>query len=295
MTDFDKQYKRYADRIEESLPGYFQIDGPLPAPVLADAMAYSLLGGGKRLRGVLLLACCRLFREDVASALPFAAALEMVHTYSLIHDDLPCMDNDDMRRGKPACHIAFGEAAALLAGDALLTLAFEAMTAARGFPAETVLRAVNLLAFQAGMTGMIAGQVLDLAGEGKALTTEELDDINVRKTGRLISAAAGIGCILGGATAEQERSVTDYAMLVAWAFQIVDDILDETADPAVLGKPVGSDRGNNKTTYMTLYGMEECRRKVKVLTGSAKEQLRKTGLDSAFLCGLADWLQSRAY
>lgn len=294
MNSFDTRMNEYTTRIEQELERYFTRWQEMPHRSVLEAMRYSLLGGGKRIRGVLTLAFYRLFHEDIGPALPFAAAVEMIHAYSLIHDDLPCMDDDDLRRGKPACHIAFGEAIALLAGDGLLTLAFQAIcSAGEKLTPEICYCATSMLASSAGMHGMIAGQVLDMEGEGKALSTDELDIINARKTGMLISCAASLGCIAGGATKEQEQAAREYAMRVGQAFQIMDDVLDVTADPDDLGKPTGSDRENQKNTYAALCGVEECLRRVNDLTLQAKEKLRETGLDAAFLCELADMLGAR--
>jgi geranylgeranyl diphosphate synthase type II len=298
MTGYHETYRQYKDLLEEHLERYFPSGDSLPNRSVRDAMAYSLLGGGKRVRGVMLLAFYRLFAEDVRPALPFAAALEMVHAYSLIHDDLPCMDNDDMRRGKPACHIQFGEATALLAGDGLLTLAFLAMSMAEDvsvISAQQNRECVKVLASAAGFWGMIMGQALDLAGEGKMLSADELDELNAFKTGALITAAARLACILGGAAEDEWSATQDYAANLALAFQIVDDILDETADPALLGKPVGSDREQGKNTYAALFGVEECRRRVEKLSADATRALAIFGERADFLCTMATELSKREY
>jgi geranylgeranyl diphosphate synthase type II len=292
MIAYDETYRQYKALLEVELKRYFAGDS-LPDHSVRDAMAYSLLGGGKRVRGVMLLAFYRLFAEDVRPALPFAAALEMVHAYSLIHDDLPCMDDDDTRRGQPACHIKFGEATALLAGDGLLTLAFFAMCGAHGVPAQKIRECVALIAWAAGETGMILGQALDLAGEHKTLTKEELDLLNLYKTGALFSVAAKMGCVLGDATQTLIDTAGDYAQNLALAFQLVDDILDETADPALLGKPVGSDRAQGKNTYAALFGIDECKARVDALTGAAVDALAPFGDKADFLRALADKLSTR--
>jgi geranylgeranyl diphosphate synthase type II len=295
MTSYEETYQQYKALLEEHLQTYFEDSNTLTDSVVNDAMAYSLLGGGKRVRGVMLLAFYAIFAEDVRPALPFAAALEMVHAYSLIHDDLPCMDDDDMRRGKPACHIQFGEATALLAGDGLLTMAFFAMTQSESVPAERVKSSVMILAASAGRAGMIRGQELDLAGEGKNLSVDDLNKINIWKTGALFAAAARIGCVLGGAAAFHENMAQVYAAKLALAFQIVDDILDETADPALLGKPIGSDRAQGKNTYAALFGIDECKQRVQTLSNDSVNALDIFGVKADFLRTMASELSKREY
>ena len=286
----------YADLINRALPGYIPAC-PFPESRIADAMAYSLLGGGKRIRGALLLAFYRLYAEDVRPALPFACALEMAHAYSLIHDDLPCMDDDDLRRGKPSCHIAFGEATALLAGDALLTLAFELMSShARDDNRNDigrVLRAIHYLASAAGVTGMIGGQAIDLEMEGKLADEDTIFRMYDKKTAALIRAACCIGCELGGATEEELNAASRYAGDLGTLFQISDDILDITADEAVLGKPVGSDLANAKSTIVGLAGLEEARKRVRALAASAAEALSDMPGDTGFLAALPGVLAER--
>lgn len=299
MTEFPEIWKRYVSMVEESLPGFLpEAKGSYKNVI--EAMDYSLTGGGKRVRGVLLLAVYRLFcsEAEVSRALPFAAALEMIHAYSMIHDDLPCMDDDNLRRGKPSCHIAFGEDTALLAGDALLTLAFETATgprAVRHFGSERALAAANVLSVAAGAEGMIGGQVMDLANEGKKVSLETLRETDEKKTGALISVAARIGCILGGAGAEVTRYAVDYALQLGLAFQILDDILDQTSDSATLGKPIGSDAENEKSTYTSHYGIEGARKVAAGLNAGAKESIRATGLEADFLCQMADMLLERTF
>ena len=239
---------------------------------LQEAMEYSLLAGGKRIRPVLTLETCRLCGGDPERALPFACAVEMVHTYSLIHDDLPAMDNDGLRRGRPTNHIVYGEAAAILAGDALLTAAFEQLTKA-GLPAERIVEAVMCLSRAAGSAGMVGGQALDMAGEGRALSREELELLQSLKTGALISAAAELGCIAAGGTPEQRSRVRAYAQALGRAFQVRDDMLDVISSQAELGKPVGSDRLNEKSTFVTALGLEGCAALVEELTRRAVEAM----------------------
>lgn len=239
---------------------------------LQEAMEYSLLAGGKRIRPVLTLETCRLCGGDVQAALPFACGVEMVHTYSLIHDDLPAMDNDDLRRGRPTNHIVYGEAAAILAGDALLTAAFEQLAKA-DLPAGRIVEAVRCLSRAAGSAGMVGGQALDMAGEGRALSREELELLQSLKTGALISAAAELGCIAAGGTPEQRDQVRAYAQALGQAFQVRDDMLDVISSRAELGKPVGSDQLNEKSTFVTALGLEGCSALVEELTWRAVEAI----------------------
>ncbi len=241
---------------------------------LYEAMLYSLMAGGKRVRPTLLLETCRMCSGDVEAALPFACAVEMVHTYSLIHDDLPCMDDDDLRRGKPTNHKVYGEATAVLAGDALLTTAFEVMLEEYGdLPLDRVLAAAACLGRAAGGRGMVGGQVLDMAGEGHTLSAEEVAELYALKTGALITASAEMGCILAGGSDGARRAVVRFAQKVGLAFQVRDDILDVEGDEATLGKPVGSDTRSEKNTYVALRGVEACRRLVVELTDQALEAL----------------------
>ncbi len=237
---------------------------------LQEAMEYSLLAGGKRIRPVLTLETCRMCGGEVEAALPFACAVEMVHTYSLIHDDLPAMDNDELRRGRPTNHIVYGEATAILAGDALLTAAFEQLTKAR-LPADRIVKAVSCLSQAAGSSGMVGGQALDMAGEGRTLELDELELLQLRKTGELIAAAAVLGCIAAGGTLEQQAQVRAYAQTLGRAFQVRDDMLDVTSSQEELGKPVGSDRANGKSTFVTALGLEGCTALVEKLTRQAIE------------------------
>ena len=266
--------------------------GREPHGDIYDAMAYSLLAGGKRLRPVLVLETCRMCGGDVETALPFACAVEMLHTYSLIHDDLPCMDNDDLRRGRPTNHKIYGEATAVLAGDGLLTACFETMLEAADLPAGRIVAAAGCLARAAGARGMVGGQVLDVAGEGHALTLAEVEELQQLKTGALISAAAEMGCILAGGSEDQRAAVRRYAQKLGLAFQIQDDILDVEGDEELMGKPLGSDRENEKTTFVTLKGVESCRELVDTLTQGAVEALSAFP-DPSFLCWLAESLVGR--
>ena len=264
-----------------------------PRGDLYDAMEYSLLAGGKRIRPVLTLECCRMCGGEPETALPLAGAVEMIHTYSLIHDDLPCMDDDDLRRGRPTNHKVYGEATAVLAGDALLTAAFEVILDAGSLPPERLLTAAAVLARAAGGWGMVGGQVLDMAGEGHALSLSEVEELQRMKTGALIAAAAEMGCVAAGGAQEQRAAVRRYAEKLGLAFQIQDDILDVVGNAAALGKSVGSDARSEKTTFVTLKGVETCRKLVRRLTEEAKEALAVFGCEKEHLCWLADNLASR--
>ena len=291
---WSERYPEYCSMIEAALPQYLP-PVTLPQGKVCEAMAYSLLDGGKRIRGCLTLAMCELCGGEVQSALPLACAVEMVHAYSLIHDDLPCMDHDDLRRGKPSCHIKFGEGTALLAGDALLTHAFSAASDAYfngTLPAETVLRCVNQLSRAAGVEGMIGGQVIDTAPEEVPMTPEQLEAMHGMKTGALIRSAAVLGCLAAGAPRDVIMQADLYAAKIGLAFQIVDDILDATEESEKLGKST-SDADNNKTTYITLYGVEKAREMVRRLVLEADLAVKGTVLDDEMLYELADTLAKR--
>ena len=266
MTDYRALMDRDVELVEERLARMFR-DGSRYAD-LQNSMEYSLLAGGKRIRPVLTLESCRLCGGAPEDALDFACAVEMIHTYSLIHDDLPAMDDDDLRRGRPTNHKVYGEATAILAGDGLLTAAFGRLAGA-SLPPERVAEAVACLAGAAGPEGMVGGQALDMAGEGRGLTTGELRQLQALKTGALISAAAQLGCIAAGGTAEQRERLRRYAQALGQAFQIRDDMLDETSTRDELGKPIGSDRSKEKSTFVTALGLEGCAGEVERLTEEA--------------------------
>ena len=258
---------------------------------LKDAMSYSLLSGGKRIRPALTLAVCRLFGGREEDALPFACGLEMVHTYSLIHDDLPCMDDDDFRRGQPTNHKVYGEANAVLAGDGLLTAAFATLAKAP-LPPERICRGIATLAQAAGPHGMVGGQVLDLLGEGQSLTEEEITTIEALKTGCMIEAAARLGAIAANSTPEEEAAAAAYARKLGLAFQIQDDLLDVVGSEAEFGKPIGSDAAKEKSTFVALKGVEACQAWVNTLTEEAIACLLPFS-GSDYLCGLARFLAGR--
>lgn len=281
--------------IENQLEKYLADDGQLQADLLAS-MRYSLLSGGKRIRPILVLEFCRLCGGETRTALPFACAIEMVHTYSLIHDDLPCMDNDDMRRGRASNHKVFGEDMALLAGDALLTLAFETMLSSDAIAAAGAQRAAaaaGTLARAAGAHGMVGGQVIDLLSEGRTIPLETLKKMDDCKTGALIVAAVTMGCILGDADEQKLHAAQKYARAIGLAFQIQDDILDVEGDTQTLGKKVGSDTVNDKCTYVSLLGIDKAKSLVGELTCSALEALPIFGTGTEFLSDLAKSLAKR--
>jgi geranylgeranyl diphosphate synthase type II len=277
---------------EAALKEYYSEDEDIRA--LLDAERYSLFAGGKRIRPLLTLEFCRMFGGDERAALPFACAVEMIHTYSLIHDDLPCMDDDDMRRGKPTNHKVFGEAIALLAGDALLTGAFEAAASNTAVTPDIAAKAVAYLANSAGRYGMVGGQIMDLEGEKKKLTLDQLLKLHCLKTGALIGAAAVLGALAAGVDLTDPRmeDVVTYAENIGLAFQIVDDILDRTGDAEALGKNVGVDAEHQKNTFLSFYSVEEVQFYADRLTKDAVGAIRKYR-NSETLCTLAEWLATR--
>lgn len=251
--NYNEQYDFYRRAVEETLQTAVPLDVPQP---LQDAMRYSLLAGGKRLRPVLLVASYALIKDDFTAALPFAAALEMVHTYSLIHDDLPAMDNDDLRRGRPTCHKVYGEGMAVLAGDGLLSLAFETMTESAH---PRAFAAMKELAMRCGTRGMIAGQCKDLKAEETGGDEETLHYIHLHKTADLLTAPIVMGLTLAGASEEEIAAGRAYGKNLGMAFQIIDDILDEVGDEKTLGKSIGKDKEENKCTWTRIYGLEKAR------------------------------------
>lgn len=257
-----------------------------------EAMNYSVKAGGKRLRPLLMREVYRLFGGNGPEIEPFMAAMEMIHTSSLIHDDLPCMDNDDLRRGKPTNHVIYGECTATLAGDALQAEAFR-MILSTDLPVEVRAECARLLAEAAGESGICGGQQLDMEGEGKVLTKEELMDINDRKTSAMIHAACLMGVTCGGGNAQQRAAAAQYAKALGLAFQIRDDMLDVISTEAELGKPIGSDAREGKNTFMALYGLERCSAYVHELSEEAAAAVDGVFADSAFLRQLARSLADR--
>lgn len=268
--NFEEKSNQYKRAIEAALDATLKSADARPSRVL-DAMRYSLLGGGKRVRGMLTLAACELVSGDFKCALPAACAIEILHCYSLIHDDLPVMDDDDLRRGQPSCHIRFDQATALLAGDALLTLAFGVLTNLKN--AQAAITCVMMLAQAAGHEGMILGQEMDLAARGKAPDAGQLATLHALKTGALLRASAGMGAVIGDANQEQADALCRYADAVGLAFQAIDDILDVTSDTAVLGKPAGSDAVAHNQTGAVVYGIAGARDLAKTYTDTAVSAL----------------------
>ncbi len=291
-VNFKAEWKKRADLVEEGLLRELK-KVPAYDETLEKAMEYSLMAGGKRLRPVLLMAAADAVGKDGTAFLTTGCAIEMIHTYSLIHDDLPAMDNDDYRRGKPTNHKVFGDGIAVLAGDALLTLAFEVMLRQEGAAPETLVTVVSEMSRAAGPYGMVGGQVLDLEGEGRRLDLAALRKIHMGKTGALFCAAIRSGAILAGAKEEELAALTLYAERFGLAFQITDDILDVTGDEAAIGKPVGSDIRNEKATYVTLTSLEEAKKLAEDAVDEAVAALDIFGERAAFLRDLALFLLGR--
>lgn len=289
MQTFKEQNQAYLASIEDYLDKECFCNDTQPQKELFNAMRYSLLAGGKRLRPVFVLDFCRMCGGMWESAMPFAAAVEMVHTYSLIHDDLPCMDNDDYRRGRLTNHKVYGEATAVLAGDALLTAAFSYLTKAP-FSADIRIRAVELLSECAGELGMVGGQILDMQSEERQCTEQDVLDIQSRKTGALIRAACMLGVLAGGGTEKQFAAAGKFADHLGLAFQIRDDMLDVIGSAEELGKAVGTDA--TKNTFVQLYGVEACNKLVQEHTQLAVTQLSNFA-DAQFMEDLANQLTSR--
>lgn len=296
MIDVKEILADYAEMTEQALEKYLPEVNCLQQNVI-KAARHSLTAGGKRIRPALVMEFCRVCGGEPETALPVACAIEMMHTFSLIHDDLPCMDDDDMRRGKPSCHKAFGEATALLAGDALAILPAQiiASAALKGtLEQAAALKIIALLGERAGIFGMIGGQVIDLENEGKCPDTATLLEMYRMKTGALLEFCCRAGCIAAGASAEKQLSAGSYGQRLGLAFQIIDDILDVTADEKLLGKPVGSDAEKGKYTYVTAVGMEKAQSEAQRLTAEALKFLDEFD-DNEFLKALTENLLRRKY
>ncbi len=287
MNDYKKEYLADIEAFLKS--SLSNVNAPSS---LLDAMRYSLLNAGKRVRPVLTLEFARLCKGSYGFAIPAACAVECIHTYSLIHDDLPCMDDDDFRRGKPSCHVAFDEATALLAGDALLTLAFGMIANANEIAAENRAKAVSVLSENSGMCGMIGGQVIDIESEGREPDFENMLLMFKGKTCALIQAACKIGCIVAGASAEQIAAADTYGYELGMAFQIIDDVLDAVGDFEKVGKPIGSDAEKQKANSVSLLGIEKAKLLAKEHTRKACESL-KCFSDTDFLIEFAKKLETR--
>ena len=288
--DKKQEYERCRQLVEDRLHTYFT--GDVPQKELFEAMRYSLLAGGKRIRPVMLLKFAEAVGGNMEKALPLACAMEMVHTYSLIHDDLPCMDDDELRRGKKTNHVVFGVCTATLAGDALQAAAFEAALGA-DLPPAVAVRAAGELAFAAGENGICGGQILDMQGEGKKLGVPELTVIHDLKTAAMIRAAARMGVIAGGGTEEQLTAATVYADAVGLAFQVRDDILDVTSTPEELGKPVHSDAESEKSTFAAALGIPQCEALIEEKTEEAVRAVTGRFRNEEFFVWLAELLAKR--
>lgn len=289
--NYKDKLMEYATAVEAALDGYLP-EKKGPQADIYKAMRYSLLGGGKRIRGVLALVCCELAGGKKETALPFAAAVEMVHAYSLIHDDLPAMDNDDMRRGKPSNHIAFGEAMAILAGDGLLGEAMNVILK-NANDMESAWRAMKVLANAYGPEGMLGGQVMDMQAENKKISYGELLCLQQHKTGALIKAACLMGAIIGGADKKMLDKLESYAEKIGLAFQVKDDILDIESTDEELGKNTGSDKEQGKSTFVSLCGLKEAKETVKRLSREAAELFPGESESETFLRGTAQYLAVR--
>ena len=290
--DMKAKWQERRELVEAQLPRELRRDEPLDATLCAS-MEYSLMAGGKRLRPILLMAAADAVGGRGEDFLTTGCALEMIHTYSLIHDDLPAMDNDDYRRGKYTNHKVYGAGMATLAGDALLTLAFEVMLRQQGADARTKLAVVQEMSVAAGMNGMVGGQAIDLESEGKRIPMELLRQMHMGKTGALFRAALRCGAILAGASEAQLQALTHYADAFGLTFQITDDILDVTGDEAVIGKPVGSDVRNDKSTYVTLTSLEEARQLAAQTVEEGVAALKDFGPEADFLRDLLRYLTKR--
>jgi geranylgeranyl diphosphate synthase type II len=293
---FKEALKKRELEINAQLESAF--DRRLDAPeIIIEAMKYSLFAGGKRLRPILMLETCRCLEGDETIIWPLALGIEMIHTYSLIHDDLPAMDNDDYRRGKLTNHKVYGQATAILAGDALLNYAVEIMLKGSknlmGDELSRYIQAVRVIMGASGILGMIGGQVADLQSENKVIGIDELDYIHLHKTAALLEASVQAACIIAQAQPATQGRLISYSHRIGLAFQIVDDILDVAGDEETLGKPIGSDEKNHKSTFVSLYGLEASRLKVSELENEAIDMLKPIGSRTAFLQDLAHFICSR--
>lgn len=291
FADFQQQSQQ---RIDQHLNAILPIAG-LGETTLFEAIRYSLFNGGKRIRPLLAYAAAKAVGEINPSTDRVAAALEMIHAYSLIHDDLPAMDNDDLRRGKPTCHIAFDEATAILAGDGLQALAFEQLLEAQQLPPQTTLRLLAMLTKAAGIDGMVFGQAIDMAAVNQTLTLPQLEHMHRHKTGAMISASVMMGGMTAGASEGQLGALKDYGEAIGLAFQVQDDILDVTTDTAVLGKQQGSDQARNKPTYLSLLGIDGARQKADELHGKSLSALASFDERADQLRAIANYIVKREY
>jgi geranylgeranyl diphosphate synthase type II len=289
------QYLAERSALVDKALGRFLPKATVKPATLHKAMRYSLFAGGKRLRPILALAAAEACGGPIESALSHACAVECVHTYSLIHDDLPCMDDDDLRRGRPTNHKVFGEGVAVLAGDALLTIAFEILSHAKPTRRYDMTALIRELAVAAGSLWLIAGQVLDLEGEGKPTSPKDLKFIHQSKTAALLTASIRLGAMSANATETKLKALTDFGQALGLAFQVIDDILDVTQTSEKLGKSAGKDVAAQKATYPAVFGLERSRAEARRLTEAARAAVKPFGKDSAPLLALADYLLSRDY
>ncbi len=294
MFDLDAYFTSHTMRINRALESILATSGR--SDRILEAMQYSLMAGGKRIRPVLCMAATEAAGGDAENALPAACALEMIHTYSLIHDDLPAMDNDVLRRGKPTCHMAFDEATAILAGDALLTLAFQTLSSIEisgADQAATWLRVIHLISHAAGYCGMIQGQMMDIASEGSQLTLAELQSMHRLKTGALIEASLCSGAVLIGLNSDRIKMLESYAQNIGLAFQVTDDILNVEGDPEMMGKAVGTDKLRNKSTYPSLLGLQESKKFAKQLVKNALKAIESFDHRAEPLRAIANYIIAR--
>lgn len=289
--EFEREYNSCRALVESALGRYFSSE---PVSVLAEAMRYSLLAGGKRIRPIIVLQFMKAAGGSMERALPAACAVEMLHTYSLIHDDLPCMDNDSLRRGKPTNHVVYGECMATLAGDALQAAAFQTLLESE-LPDAALVKMGKLLAQAAGLGGICLGQALDMQNEGKSLSLEEISAVHTLKTASMLVASSQIGVAAAGGSVEMMQAAENYASALGLAFQIRDDILDWTGVTEVLGKPAGSDASNHKTTFVTLFGIDACEKIIRQKTEEAISSLGEHFANKDFLEALAIYLEERKY
>jgi len=292
LHDLDGWARDQLAAVEAALQAWVPEDAPAG---LGQAMRYGVLDGGKRLRPLLVLAACQALQGDANAAMRAAVAVELIHAYSLVHDDMPCMDNDVLRRGKPTVHVQFGQAQAMLAGDAMQALAFEVLTPDQGMPAALQARLTSLLARSAGHAGMAGGQAIDLASIGRTLDESALRDMHRRKTGALLQCSVLMGAACGGANPAVTAALSDYGAAIGLAFQVVDDILDVTQASETLGKTAGKDQDHNKPTYVSVLGLDAARAYADALRDQAHAALGRSGLGPAagLLALLADKVVER--
>ena len=294
MFDLDAYLSSRTQRINDALESILKISGRTDR--ILEAMKYSLMAGGKRIRPILCIAATETAGGDAENAVAAACALEMIHTYSLIHDDLPAIDNDVLRRGKPTCHVAFDEATAILAGDALLTLAFQTLSSVEfdnPKQAATWLRVIELISHAAGYCGMIQGQMIDIASEGSRLTLADLQSMHRLKTGALIEASLSSGAVIGGLDANRIKMLEIYAQNIGLAFQVTDDILNVEGDPEMMGKAVGTDKLRNKSTYPSLLGLQESKKFAKQLVKNALKAIESFDHRAEPLRAIANYIIAR--